>query len=124
MTRPHQYGSTQLNFLFRPFGTRLRQSHSLARQLAVVPKIRMGLLVLHFHISLLIVIPVTTAVEILHKYIPKTFSLLPETVPIKREGMFEVFWGFGSGTELLKGRGGSLRRDSVLIILASSQNIR
>lgn len=64
MTSPHQYGSTQLNFLFRPFGTVLCQSNSLARQLAEVPKIRMVLLVLHqvFHIFLLIVIPVTPAV--------------------------------------------------------------
>lgn len=36
--------------------------------------------------------------------------------------MFEVFWGFGSGTELE--RGISQRNDSLLMIFASSLNIQ
>lgn len=36
--------------------------------------------------------------------------------------MFEVFWGFGSGTDLE--RGISQRNYSVLMICASSQNIQ
>lgn len=66
------------------------------------------------------------AVKNLHKHIPKTFSMLPETAPLKRarrrEWMFEVFWGFGCGTDLE--RGISQRNDSLLMIFTSSQNIQ